>query len=417
MAREGGADLSAIAKKYKSKSGPEKKSDSKNGEVPGRTFEELLAAARTISKDDIEGIEQLIAETLKINSIRRETIYSALKDSTGYTLTAIRKQRSELSEAIPSLDQLDLAHKTISRLGADNILHSSGLTWLWEDVGVWKTMEDRTIKQSAQRVIEDEKMDVTAHLVNGVCDVLKSEINDPRQEFNLGNPETVNCLNGQLELEDDNWQSKPHKKEEYRTTQIPVVYDNAATAPKFLQFISEIFCSDPDKDDKVECILQMMGYTLMSHSQREKFIMLIGNIAMTGVMSRHVVTLGALFLILCGLFPKLGAIITTIPIEVLGGSVIVMFGMIAAAGVSILSDVNWTRRNLVIFAISLSIGLGLQLEPNALNHLPGTLKILLNSGLLPAATIAIVLNLILPEELPAEATEDISGGMSGNKPD
>jgi xanthine/uracil permease len=143
----------------------------------------------------------------------------------------------------------------------------------------------------------------------------------------------------------------------------------------------------------------------------------VGLIAMTGVMSRHVVTLGALFLILCGLFPKLGAIITTIPIEVLGGSVIVMFGMIAAAGVSILSDVNWTRRNLVIFAISLSIGLGLQLEPNALNHLPGTLKILLNSGLLPAATIAIVLNLVLPEELPAEATEEISGGMSGNKSD
>jgi hypothetical protein len=82
--------------------------------VPGRTFEELLAAARTISKGDVEGIEQLIVETLNINSIRHETIDSALKNSTGYTLTAICKQRSEFSEAIPSLDQLDLAHKTIS---------------------------------------------------------------------------------------------------------------------------------------------------------------------------------------------------------------------------------------------------------------------------------------------------------------
>ena len=277
MAGEAGADLSAIAKKHKGKSGPAKTFDTNDEEVPGRTFEELLAAARTISKDDVEGVVQLIAETLKINSIRRETIYSALKDSTGYTLTAIRKQRSEFSEAIPSLDQLDLAHKTISRLGADNILHSSGLTWLWENVGVWKTMADRTIKQSAQKVIDDEEMDVTAHLVGGVCDVLKSEINDPKQEFNLGNPETVNCLNGQLELEEGIWQLKPFKKEEYRTTQIPVVNDNTAAAPKFLQFMSEIFYSDPDKDDKVECILQMMGYTLMSHSQREKFIMLIGN--------------------------------------------------------------------------------------------------------------------------------------------
>ena len=277
MAREGGADLSEIAKKHKSKNNTENKSDTKDDEVPSRTFEELLAAARTISKDDNEGIEQIIAETLKINSIKRETIFSALKDNTGYTLTAMRKQRSELFKETPSLDQLDLAKKTISGLGADNILHSSGLTWLWGDVGVWKTMEDRTIKQSAQKVIEDEKMDVTAHLVNGVCDVLKSEINDPKQQFNLGNLETVNCPNGQLELDDGIWQLKPHKKDEYRTTQIPVVYDNAATAPKFLQFMSEIFCSDPDKDDKVECILQMMGYTLMSHSQREKFIMLIGN--------------------------------------------------------------------------------------------------------------------------------------------
>ena len=48
---------------------------------------------------------------------------------------------------------------------------------------------------------------------------------------------------------------------------------------------------------------------------------------MTGVMSRHVVTCGAIFLIICGLVPKVGAIIRTIPIEVLGGGVIVMFGI------------------------------------------------------------------------------------------
>ena len=141
----------------------------------------------------------------------------------------------------------------------------------------------------------------------------------------------------------------------------------------------------------------------------------VGLIAMTGVMSRHVVTMGALFLILCGLVPKVGAVIRTIPIEVLGGGVIVMFGMVVSAGISILSDVSWTRRNMVIFAISISIGLGLQLEPGALQHLPATLKILLSSGLLPAAVLAIILNLILPEELAAEATEEISGGLAGSK--
>ena len=131
----------------------------------------------------------------------------------------------------------------------------------------------------------------------------------------------------------------------------------------------------------------------------------VGLVAMTGVMSRHVVTFGAIFLIIAGLFPKVGALITTIPIEVLGGGVIVMFGMVAAAGISILSDVTWNRRNMMIFAVSLAVGLGLQLEPGALQHVPDTLRVLLVSGLLPAAFIAIVLNLILPEELAAEAAE------------
>lgn len=140
----------------------------------------------------------------------------------------------------------------------------------------------------------------------------------------------------------------------------------------------------------------------------------VGLIAMTQIMSRHVVTIGAVFLIVCGLIPKVGGLIRTIPIEVLGGGVIVMFGMVVAAGISMLSDVHWNRRNMVIFAVSLSVGLGLQLVPQAVQHLPGTAKILMTSGLLPAALIAIVLNLILPEELAAEATEEVSGGMAGH---
>ncbi|MGH1412005.1 MAG: uracil-xanthine permease family protein [Pelagimonas sp.] len=125
----------------------------------------------------------------------------------------------------------------------------------------------------------------------------------------------------------------------------------------------------------------------------------VGLISMTGIMSRHVVTIGAIFLILAGCVPMIGAIIRTVPINVLGGGVIVMFGMVAAAGVNMLSDVTWNRRNMVIFAVSLAVGLGLQLEPDALQHLPSTAKILLTSGLLPAAALSIILNLVLPEEL------------------
>jgi len=123
----------------------------------------------------------------------------------------------------------------------------------------------------------------------------------------------------------------------------------------------------------------------------------VGLIAITGVMSRHVVTIGAVFLILCGLLPKIGAVITTIPIEVLGGGVIVMFGMVGSAALVMLSGVDWTQRNMLIFGVALSLSLGLQLEPAALAHLPATARMLLGSGVLPAACIAVLLNLLLPQ--------------------
>lgn len=123
----------------------------------------------------------------------------------------------------------------------------------------------------------------------------------------------------------------------------------------------------------------------------------VGLVAMTGVMSRHVVTYGAIFLILAGLVPKVGAVVAGMPISVLGGGVIVMFGMICSAGLNLLSEVTFNRRNMVILAVSLSVGLGLQSVPEALQHAPPIVRLLLASGLLPIAVIAVVLNRVIPE--------------------
>jgi NCS2 family nucleobase:cation symporter-2 len=110
------------------------------------------------------------------------------------------------------------------------------------------------------------------------------------------------------------------------------------------------------------------------------------------------VTIGGVFLIVCGLIPKIGALIAAMPIAVLGGGVIVMFGMVVSAGLNMLSEVTYNRRNMIIVAVALSVGLGLQAVPEALQHLPSTLKLLLQTGLLPVAVIAIAMNLLLPEE-------------------
>ncbi len=124
----------------------------------------------------------------------------------------------------------------------------------------------------------------------------------------------------------------------------------------------------------------------------------VGIVGMTGVMSRHVVTIGGVVLIVCGLLPKIGAVIASMPLPVLGGGVIVMFGMVASAGLNMLTEVKMNRRNMVIIAISLAIGLGFNLVPSAVQYLPGIWKTLATSAVAPTAVCAIVLNLVLPEE-------------------
>ena len=124
----------------------------------------------------------------------------------------------------------------------------------------------------------------------------------------------------------------------------------------------------------------------------------VGLISMTGVMSRSVVTASALMLIACGLVPKIGAVVAAMPISVLGGGVILMFGMVISAGIKMLTDVDWNRRNMMILAVSMSVGLGLQQVPKSMQHLPDNLEMLAVSGLLPVAVLAVVLNLVLPKE-------------------
>ena len=59
---------------------------------------------------------------------------------------------------------------------------------------------------------------------------------------------------------------------------------------------------------------------------------------------------------------------------------------------------------MLIFGTALSLSLGLQLEPASLAYLAETPRILLTSGVLPAALIALVLNLVLPKDASAETS-------------
>jgi NCS2 family nucleobase:cation symporter-2 len=123
----------------------------------------------------------------------------------------------------------------------------------------------------------------------------------------------------------------------------------------------------------------------------------IGIISLTGVASRWVVTMAGIFFILVGLFPPIGRIFGAIPQPIIGGAAVVMFGMVAVAGIRLLKGAEMSNKNMLILAISLSLGVGVAAAPQALESLPFTLEMLFSSGITTGSLAAIILNLLIPD--------------------
>nr|WP_321301078.1 nucleobase:cation symporter-2 family protein [Alcaligenes faecalis] len=134
---------------------------------------------------------------------------------------------------------------------------------------------------------------------------------------------------------------------------------------------------------------------IMNTFPHSSFSQNVGLVSVTGVRSRWVCVMGGAFLIMLGLFPKMAFIVASIPNYVLGGAGIVMFGMVAATGIKILTSANLNRNpyNPYIVAISLGFGMIPLVAEHLLDKMPPALAPLLHSGILLAAVSAILLNL------------------------
>ena len=122
----------------------------------------------------------------------------------------------------------------------------------------------------------------------------------------------------------------------------------------------------------------------------------VGLIAVTRVKSRFVVAASGVILILLGLFPKLAAVVASIPNAVLGGAGIAMFGMIIASGIRSLGKVNFDgNQNLMLVAISIGVSMIPIAAPTFYAHFPAWAQILLKSGITFGSIMAIMLNLLL----------------------
>jgi NCS2 family nucleobase:cation symporter-2 len=133
------------------------------------------------------------------------------------------------------------------------------------------------------------------------------------------------------------------------------------------------------------------GMALTSYSQN------IGVISLTGVGSRFVVAAGGAFLIVMAMIPKVGAIIALMPNAVLGGVLLFMFGMVASVGLDIIGKNMTSRRDALIVASSLALGLGIQAAPpGAFDAIPQAIRVLVTDGIVMGILLAMILNIVLP---------------------
>jgi NCS2 family nucleobase:cation symporter-2 len=120
----------------------------------------------------------------------------------------------------------------------------------------------------------------------------------------------------------------------------------------------------------------------------------VGLVGVTGIRSRWVTIAGGGIMLLLGLLPKLAALVEAVPLVVLGGAGLVMFGMVAATGAHILTVVDFKTNRYNLFVVAISVGFGMipLAAPGFFRNLPHDLQPLLESGIMLCAVVAVLLN-------------------------
>ena len=248
----------------------------------GRTYDEMLADAEGMDANTPPAaVEALIVESMRLPPVQRERILLAIKGATGTPMGALRRAAAAALKDTEAdeLDHLGLARSVVQSVGAENIIGTQSHVWRYQDTGVWRPLEPRAEKHTVQTHLDTvhAEQTITKGLVDSVTETLKNEVYRPGHEWDVGPTDAVVVKNGELVLRDGQWHLGPHRREFYRTVLVPVEHDPRATAPRFEQFLGEVFKPDADWRAKRTAILEMIGYTLMTHSKYERFVLMPGN--------------------------------------------------------------------------------------------------------------------------------------------
>lgn len=121
-----------------------------------------------------------------------------------------------------------------------------------------------------------------------------------------------------------------------------------------------------------------------------------GIVSMTKVVNKWCIAMGAFTLMLCGFFPKLGAIFSAIPSAVLGGAIISVFSMILINGIKMIAKAGFSERNVLVLSITFALGLGLASNPAAVASLPKVFHFIFSDSVAATCIVAIIVNVLFP---------------------
>jgi putative DNA primase/helicase len=247
-------------------------------ETDAPTYEQFLEQISAFTNDTHpDDIEKLAAEiaVAGLSAIHLKKLLQLIKKATGIPMGTQREAMAGEDESGDGTDHLILAREVIVDTGRENLLSTVAHVWQWDTSGVWRAIDDRKVKQLVQHSLERQCHRVLRSLIDGVTDVLKTDVFAQEHEWNPQS-DAISFLNGELHWTGALWELREHCREHYRTTPIPHHYDADALCPRFEKFLNEIFINDEDKKDKRLLVLELIGYTLVSHARLEVFILLIG---------------------------------------------------------------------------------------------------------------------------------------------
>ena len=238
------------------------------------TLQEAVIRAPAHEPQRTDKMREIAAAAGTLSPIECDAVLTFMKNITGMSIVALRSEAAK--SARREDDHLAHARATIKTIGPENILFAQSHFWRW-DGAVWRRRVDMDVSRDVIATLSASQEKVTNPLVESVTGLTRKETYRPDHVFNIGSPDVVNTPGGELELTASGWTIHPHRREHYRTTLVPVRYDPDAQAPAFVQFLYDIFRDDPDRDARIVCVLELLGYSLMSHAKHEKFVLLIGN--------------------------------------------------------------------------------------------------------------------------------------------